>query len=250
MTPGDAALLGGAGIVAGVVGTAGGITSLISYPALLAVGLPPLSANVANIVALVPYLPGASLASRPELEGRRSWLAGWVPLAAMGGAGGAGLLLTTPPGVFAKVVPFLVLMASIGLLFQPWLRRLHEQSRSGVARTLIPVLLLAVQVYSGYFGAGSGVMSLTLLLIAVEPHIARANALKNVVVGSSAVASAAVLVAVAHVAWAFVIPLAAGILIGSLIGPLVARRLPAQALRWVVAFIGVGLAIKLFIAPS
>jgi uncharacterized protein len=83
---GDIALLAAAGLLAGLVGTAGGITSLISYPALLWVGLPVLSANVANIVALVTCWPGAALASQPELVGQGPWLRRWVPLSALGGA--------------------------------------------------------------------------------------------------------------------------------------------------------------------
>ncbi len=250
MTPGAAALLAVAGVVAGVVGTAGGIASLVSYPALLAAGLAPLPANIANLVALVPYLPGSALASRPELKGRGSWLWPWLLLAAVGGAGGAALLRTTPADVFERVVPYLIAAASVGLLLQPQLRRLHERSRRNVVPILFPVALLAVQVYSGYFGAGSGVMTLTLLLITVEPHIARANALKNVVTGAATVASAAVLVAVVAVPWAYVLPLAAGILVGSLLGPLVARRVPGAVLRWIIAFVGLGLAIKLWVAPG
>lgn len=250
VTPGDAALLAGAGVVAGAVGTAGGIASLVSYPALLAVGLAPLPANVANIVALVPYLPGSALASRPELEGRASWLWRWGLLAAVGGAGGAVLLRTTPAGVFARVVPFLIVAASVGLLLQPRLRQLHERSHLAAVRLIFPATFFAVQVYSGYFGAGSGVMTLTLLLVALEPQIARANALKNVVVGVATVASAAVLVVVARVPWAYVIPLAAGVLAGSFVGPVVARRVPGDVLRWIVAFIGLGLAVKLWVAPN
>lgn len=242
------ALLVAAGVVAGIVGTAGGIASLVSYPALLAVGLAPLPANVANLVALVPYLPGSVLGSRLELEERGSWLWPWIPLAALGGAGGAALLRTTPPGVFAKVVPFLVAAASVGLLVQPRLRRFHEQRGGAVVRLVFPLALFAVQVYSGYFGAGSGVMTLTLILVAVEPHMVKANALKNVLVGAAIVASAAVLVGVVRVPWAYALPLAAGMLVGSFIGPAVARRVPANLLRWIVAFVGLGLAVKLWVA--
>ncbi len=115
----QAALLLGVGALAGIVGTAGGITSLVSYPALLAVGLPALSANVANIVALVSCWPGSALASRPELDGKGPWLVRWAPVSAAGGVAGAALLLSTPAGVFAKIVPFLVAGGSIALLLGP-----------------------------------------------------------------------------------------------------------------------------------
>ena len=242
----DTAILAGAGAVAGLVGTAGGITSLISYPALLAVGIPAVSADVANIVALIACWPGSALASRPELEGRGPWLGRWVPLAAAGGVAGAALLLTTPSGAFGKIVPFLVLAASVTLLLAPRLSAHRQPRRPDHRSTLLPVGLTALSVYNGFFGAGSGVMILALLLSTVDRHMARANALKNMLVGAATVASAVVLVIFGPVDWAAVAPLAAGVFAGSTVGPLVARRLPANVLRWLVALSGIGLAIRLW----
>ena len=105
-----------AGALAGMIGTAGGIMSLISYPALLAVGIPALPANVANIVAGVACWPGSAVASRPELAGRASWLRRWSLAAAAGGGVGAGLLLSTPDQAFNSLVPFLVAAGSLALL--------------------------------------------------------------------------------------------------------------------------------------
>jgi uncharacterized protein len=245
----DSALLAVAGVAAGIIGTAGGITSLISYPALLAAGLAAFPANVANIVALVVCWPGSALASRPELGGRGGWQARWLPLAAAGGAIGAVLFLSTPSSAFGRVVPFLIAAGSLALLLQPRLSALrqHEGSHRG------PILvtgLVAVSAYSGYFGAGSGVMTLALMLITTDPHLARANALKNMVVGAATIASALLFVSLEPVEWSAVIPLAAGLFAGSLIGPRLARRLPATLLRWLVALLGLGLAIKLWIAPA
>src|SRR3954471_15128965 len=110
---GGVVFLTAAGVLAGLVGTAGAITSLISYPALLVAGLPALAANVANIIALVACWPGAALASQPELVGQRVWLRRWIPVAALGGAAGSLLLLSTPPGVFARMVPILVAAGSL-----------------------------------------------------------------------------------------------------------------------------------------
>jgi uncharacterized protein len=111
-------LIAAAGVLAGIVGTAGGITSLISYPALLAAGVPALPANVANIVALVACWPGSALASRPELQGKAAWLRRWAWVSAAGGAIGAALLLSTSPEAFGRVVPFLVAAGSVALLLQ------------------------------------------------------------------------------------------------------------------------------------
>lgn len=115
----DAVLLLGAGTLAGAVGSAGGITSLVSYPALLAVGIRPLPANVTQAVAFVANWPGSALSSRPELQGTGAWLRRWAPLIAAGGAGGVALLLCVPAGVFSRVVPFLLAFASFALLLQP-----------------------------------------------------------------------------------------------------------------------------------
>ncbi|HEY3957103.1 MAG TPA: sulfite exporter TauE/SafE family protein [Streptosporangiaceae bacterium] len=242
-------LLVAAGTVAGVVGTAGGITSLVSYPALLAAGVPPLPANVANIVALVVCGPGSALASGPELAGRGRWLWRWSWVAAAGGAAGAVLLLCTPPGDFARVVPFLVALGSLALLAQPRLAARYDGRARHGTLILLPGLLL-VTAYGGYFGAGSGVMTLALLLFTVDQHLARANALKNMVIGAGVLASALTLIVAGPVDWAAVGPLAVGLFIGSQIGPRLARRIPAGVLRWLVVLLGLALAVKLWIAPG
>jgi uncharacterized protein len=240
----DAAFLILAGVIAGLVGTAGGITSLVSYPALLLVGLPTLAANVANIVAIVTCWPGSALASRPELRGRGPWLQRWTPVAAIGGGAGAALLLLTSPGVFARVVPFLVALGSLALLLQPRLAARHARRRGG-GRLIQPSGLLSLSLYNGYFGAGSGVMTLALLMVTVDGHLPRANALKNMVIGAGSVASSAALVAFGPVDWSAVVPLGVGLFAGSTLGPVVARRLPATLLRRLVALLGFGLAIEL-----
>ncbi len=253
MTPvGSALFLAGAGAVAGVVGTAGGITSLVSYPALLLAGVVPLQANIANLVALVVCWPGSAAASRPELEGQGAWLRRWCLVAAVGGGAGSVLLLSTPAGVFGRVVPFLVAAGSLALLLQPWIAA-HSALQSATGRgsaLLFPAGLLALSVYNGYFGAGSGVLTLALLLLTTEPVLARANALKNMLVGAATIVSAVLFAIVTHVDWMAVGPLAAGLFAGSLAGPWVARRMPPALLRWLVALSGLALAIRLWIAPG
>jgi len=236
-----------AGVVAGIVGTAGGITSLVSYPALVVVGLPPLAANLANLVALVLCLPGAVLASRPELAGKGRWLARWAWLPALGSAAGTVLLLSTSSGKFERVVPFLIAVGSLALLAQPRL----DARVGGRAHKSAPALvsgLLPVSLYNGYFGAGAGVMTLALMLFTADRQLARANALKNVLVGVATLASAVVLVSLHSVDWRAVAPLAIGMFAGSTIGPSVARRVPSGALRWVVGLFGIGFAVQLFVS--
>jgi uncharacterized protein len=241
----------GAGAVAGLVGTAGGITSLVSYPALLFAGVAPLQANVANIVALVACWPGSAMASRPELAGRGAWLRRWGVVAALGGTVGSVLLLVTPAGVFGRVVPFLVAIGSLALLLQPriaaW-QSVRASSGRGSAALLLPCGLFILSVYNGYFGAGSGVLLLALLLLTTEPALVTANALKNMVVGAATITSAVLFTLFAHVDWAAVAPLAAGAFAGALVGPRVARRLPPGLLRWLVALTGLALAIRLLVS--
>jgi uncharacterized protein len=240
----------GAGIVAGLVGTAGGITSLVSYPSLLAVGIPALSANVTNIVALVACWPGSALASRPELAGRNSWLRRWAPVAALGGAGGSALLLSTPAGLFTRVVPFLVIIGSLALLAQPWLSFRHQKYPGPGTGFGLPIGLLALSVYNGYFGAGSGVMLLALLLFTTDPQLPKANALKNMLIGAASVISAVAFAVLGPVNWAAVAPLGVGMFVGSTFGPKVTRRLPATTLRWSIALLGVALAVQLWVKPD
>ena len=243
----DDALLAGAGVIAGIVGTAGGISSLISYPCLLAVGLSPLAASVTNIVALVATWPGSALASGPELEGRRRWLQRWALVAACGGLAGSVLLLSTPAGAFRSIVPYLIFFAALSLVLQPRLSAWQQGRHIRGQRLWLPSGLLFTSSYNGYFGAGSGVMMLALLLVTVDRRVAHANALKNMLVGAASVVSAVTLALFGHVHWLAALPLSVGAFAGSTIGPLVARRIPEGLLRWLVALTGLGLALRLWI---
>jgi uncharacterized protein len=247
-------LLSGAGVLAGIVGTAGGITSLIAYPALLLSGLPALPATVTNTVALVACWPGSALASRPELAGTGRWLLRWGSVAAAGGAAGAVLLVATPPGAFSRIVPFLVAFGALALLLQPrvtaWRSRGSRRSPRTGHGAVFPAGMTALSVYNGYFGAGSGVMLLALLQFAVDPSLTKANALKNMLVGAASIIAAVLFAIVAPVNWAAAAPLAGGLFLGSTIGPHVARRLPATVLRWLVALLGLAFAVRLWLSPA
>jgi uncharacterized protein len=242
--PGEFALLVVAGAAAGLIGTAGGITSLISYPALLAVGLPPLTADVANLVALVACWPGSAVSSRRELAGTGRWLSKSLPVAAVASAAGAVVLITTPPGVFERVVPVLVALGSVALLVQPALTARLRPAAPGASPAAVPLVAL-VSVYSGYFGAGAGVLLLAGVLALVDDRLPEANAMKNMLNGACTVAAALVLVCVGPVAWGAVVPLALGMFAGSTAGPVAARRLPASVVRWAVATFGLVLAVRL-----
>ena len=238
---GESIVLIAAGVVAGTIGAAGGITSLVSYSALLAVGVPPLPANVANLVAGVACWPGSALTSREELRRTRRHLARGLPVAGVGAAAGSVLLLVTPPGVFARLVPFLVAFASLALLAQPWLT---ARARQHATPAQVPIGVVAV--YAGYFGAGSGILLLAVLLVLVDDRLPEANAIKNMLLGAATLASAVVFVVAGPVDWTAVVPLAAGLFAGSAAGPVIARRVSPRALRWAVASLGLGLAVALW----
>jgi uncharacterized protein len=240
-------LLLGAGALAGIVGSAGGTASLISYPALLAAGIPPLPANVTNAVAFVAVWPGSALGSRPELAGQGPWLRRWALLIVAGSAAGAGLLLATPAGVFGRVVPFLLAFAALALLLQPkvsaWLTR---RPAGGGRRLLLPGGLIAASAYDGYWGAGAGVLTLALLMITSGQPFTRSNALKNMILGLADLACCVVFILCWRIDWAAVVPMAAGLAAGGAIGPAITRRIPGRLLRVVAALAGLGLAIRLW----
>jgi uncharacterized protein len=246
----DAIFLLVAGALAGLVGTAGGITSLVSYPALILAGVPPWPAAVANLIAGVACWPGSVMVSRPELRGTGSWARRWAPLSAVGAIVGAVLLLATPARVFSGIVPFLVATASVVLLVQPQLSAWYGRRRSDRDRVILPCGLVSIGVYNGYFGAGAGVMTLALLSVTVQQQMAKANALKNMLVGIVSVVSAVIFITFAPVRWAAVLPLGAGMFVGSTFGPRLARCLPGDVLRWIVALMGLGLAVRLWFVPS
>jgi len=244
-----ALVLLGAGTLAGAEGSAGGITSLVSYPALLGVGISPLPANVTQAVAFVASWPGSALGSRPELRGQARRLRRWAPVVAAGGASGVALLLCLPAGAFDRLVPFMVALGSLALLAQPRVTAVRRSGPSRMRQFLFLCGLFAVAVYDGYFGAGAGVITLAFLLMAGEQGLPRANALKNALLGVADVVAAAGFALFGPVQWLAVAPLAVGLLAGSSIGPSLTRRVPATVLRVVVALTGLGLAVRLWVAP-
>jgi uncharacterized membrane protein YfcA len=233
-----------AGVLAGIAGSVAGLASLVSYPALLAVGLPALTANVTNTVALVLYTVGAMSFSRQELAGQSARLRRLALVTSVGGGTGAALLLSTPAEVFELLVPLLIGGASLVLLLQPAITRLVGGLVSERSPALLAALF-AVGVYAGYFGAAAGVVLLALLTVSVAEPLARLVAARNVALGLANVVAAVGFALLGPVRWAAAAPLAAGFLIGGTIGPGVVRRLPGNRLRVAIALLGLGLAVKL-----
>jgi uncharacterized membrane protein YfcA len=231
------------GISAGVVSTVVSLASIVSYPALLALGLPPLSANVTNTVALAFTAVGATAGSQQELTGQRDRVLRLGLLTALGGATGAALLLLTPARSFQFVAPVLVAGASLVLLVQPRLAdAARREARHG---RLLQAAVFAVSIYTGYFGAAGGILMLAVLAALIELPLVRVNAVKNAVSGLANGVAAVGFAVFGPVRWSAVLPLAVGFFVGGWIGPSLVRRLPGQMLRVAVALCGLGVAVKL-----
>jgi hypothetical protein len=239
-----AAALLAAGVGGGIAGTVASVASVVSYPALLALGLPPLAANVTNTMALVFCVPGSMLGARPELAGQRHRILRFAAVMAAGGALGAAVLLLAPPGAFALAVPVLITAAAVLVLIQPRLRALAPRPGAEQSRRRLAVLF-CVAVYLGYFGAAGGVLVLAALAATLAEPLIRVNAIKNVVAGAANLVAGSIFALYAPVDWSFVPPLAAGFLIGGYAGQRLVRHLPATTLRVVVAVAGLALAVKL-----
>lgn len=240
-------LLVAAGVLGGLTGSIAGLASVATYPALLVAGLPPVTANVTNTVALVFNGIGSILGSRPELAGQRQRVARLLPVAVLGGVAGAVLLLSTPAEGFEKVVPLLLGLASLAILAP--VRPPTDAAAAARARrsrqVTGAVAVGGICVYGGYFGAAAGVLLLALLLRSGAASLAHANATKNVVLGAANLSAAAIFAFVAPVHWAAVAALGFGCLIGSRLGPVVVRHAPPGPMRVVIGVAGLVLAIKL-----
>ncbi|MGH3549375.1 MAG: sulfite exporter TauE/SafE family protein [Pseudonocardiaceae bacterium] len=243
------ALLVVAGIVSGVVNAVAGGGSLLLFPALLAVGFPPLAANVTNSVIQCAGSAGLALGSQRELQGQRSRVLSTIGVAVAGGLVGSLLLLVLPAAVFDAVVPALVAVASVLLGVQPWLARwIGEPEPDAPDRraVLLPAVFLAA-IYGGYFGGALGVILIAVLALTAHDDLRRLNAVKGVLSLIIAAVSAVVFAVGAPVAWRIVALLAPVNLVGGFLGAKLAGRLPAPMLRAAVVVVGLAVSIYLFV---
>lgn len=240
----DAAFLVVAGFFSGLIGFVTGLASIISYPALLAVGVPPVAANVTNTIAMVAVSVGATANSAGELINRGKQLVWWCVLAALGGAIGALILLAASAESFEAVVPVLVLTAAIALLIQPRLRALVGKANLPL---LMPVGIVTISIYGGYFGAGAGVMFIALFLIATSESIWSATLVKSLLLGIANLVAAIGFAVFGPIDWLAALALAAGMLVGGWCGPPAVKLIPPNVLRIGVGIAAIGLAGWLFV---
>jgi uncharacterized membrane protein YfcA len=245
-----------AGGAAGIINTIVGSGTLITFPALLAIGLPPVVANMSNNVGILFGNASGAWGYRRELTGQRQRLGLLIPAALVGGLIGAAVLLVAPESAFELVVPVLVGLAVVLVLVQPRLQAGMAHRRQRQASQAKPVhggrvgLLVGTAltgVYGGYFGAAQGVILLGLLGSLLPDSLQRVNGLKNVVVLAVNTVAALVFVAVAgdRVHWAAAGLVAASSLVGGWAGARLGRRLPAPALRAVIVVVGLATLVRL-----
>jgi uncharacterized membrane protein YfcA len=241
----------GTGIAAGCINTIVGSGTLITFPVLLALGYPPVTANVSNTIGLVPGGVSGVLGYRRELAGQRGRMRRYGTATLLGGVTGAILLLTLPAGAFRAIVPVLIIAALVLVVTGPWLSNRVRQRRAagrGVPEHGGPLLLAAIfgtGVYGGYFGAAQGVLLIALLGVFVADDIQRLNAIKNYLALVANTVSALIFAFVADVAWQVAALIAVGSILGGQLGARVGRRMPPAVLRGVIVVVGVIAVVRL-----
>jgi uncharacterized protein len=238
-----------AGVVAGTINTVVGSGTLFTFPVLLAFGYAPVTANVSNTLGLVPGSASGAIGYRRELAGQERRVASLAIFSVAGGVVGAILLLTLPASAFKDIVPAFIVIALLLIIFQTRINGFLEAR--GSTRGDRPGLgamagVFAGGIYGGYFGAAQGIMVLAILSLSIEDRLQRLNAVKVVLTGLVNLVAGIVFVIAAHIAWAPAGLIAAGSVLGGVLGARVGRRLPPQALRAVIVVVGIAAIVRLF----
>lgn len=243
----------GAGIAAGTVNTVVGSGTLITFPTLLAFGVPPVTANVSNTIGLVPGSVSGAIGYRRELSGQRGRLVRLASASLLGGAVGAVLLLALPGDAFKAIVPALIGLGCVLVVFQRRIAR-WVIGRAGAraeprdhGASWVWALVFLTGVYGGYFGAAQGVLLMAIMGIGIQESLQRLNGTRNVLAGLVNAIAALIFVFAADVDWTVVALIAAGSVIGGQLGAHVGRRLPPLALRIFIVVVGVVAVVGLLI---
>ena len=244
----DLLALLGAGGLAGLINTVVGSGTLITFPTLLALGVPPVMANISNTVGLAPGSLSGAWATRSELEGQRRRLLWLGSASLLGGIAGALLLLWLPSKAFDAIVPILIGLGCVLVIVQPFIAkrlayrraRLGTDAGSPVLGSVVLWLAIAfTSVYGGYFGAAQGVLFIAILGIGFAESLARINAIKNVLATIVNGIAAVVFVLVSQVNWPVAIAIAVGSVLGAQLGGRVGRKLPPTLYRVIIVAVGV-----------
>ena len=238
-----------AGVWAGAINTVVGSGTLVTFPVLLAVGYPPVVANVSNSIGLVPGSAAGAWGYRRELAGQRARAIRLGTASLLGAIAGAVLLLSLPAEAFEAIVPAFIVLALVGIIFQPRLQAAiaHRTPRGENGGVLAWLGVFGGGIYGGYFGAAQGLLLISVLGLTLREELQRINALKNVLAGLVNLVSGLVFVLVADVAWEAVACVAVGATIGGVLGGRYGRRLPATVLRAVIVAVGIAAIVLLVV---
>lgn len=253
MSPIEAVLIALAGVAAGTINTVVGSGTLITFPTLLAFGVPPVTANVSNTVGLVPGSMSGVFGYRRELEGQRPRVLRLGSASLLGGIAGALLLLWLPSSAFDAIVPALIALGVVLVVLGPRIQRsvaARAEARGGIPDHgvwWVWPAVAAAGVYGGYFGAAQGVLLMAILGIGVADSMQRHTATKNVLALLVNAVAAAVFIAVADIDWVVAGLIALGSVVGGQIGAGVGRRLPPNLLRAVITVVGLTALIVLLV---
>jgi uncharacterized membrane protein YfcA len=246
-----AALIFVAGVAAGGINAVVGSGSLITFPTLVALGYPPVVANVSNNIGLVPGAMAGAYGYRRELRGQQARVLRLACASLLGALIGGGLLLSLPAGAFRVIVPVLIVISLLLVVLQPFLNAWLAARRRAPHPHGGPWLLLGIfgtGIYGGYFGAAQGVILLALLGIFLQDDLQRVNGVKNVLAGVANGAAAVLFIAAApRIDWKVVLLIAVGSTLGGLLGARAGRRLPVAVLRTVIVAVGLLAVGKLII---
>jgi uncharacterized membrane protein YfcA len=238
-----------AGMGAGTINAVVGSGTLLTFPALLAVGIPPVLANVSNTVGLSPGTAAGALGYRRELAGQRGRMFRLVPASLLGGIVGGVLLLKLPSSAFHAVVPGLILLGCALVVLQPWLsKRIVAPAHHHRGHWWVMPAVFATGVYGGYFGAAQGVLLMAILGLGLDSNLQRMNGLKNVLATVVNSVAAILFIFATHVDWLAAGLIAVGSTIGGFLGAKYGRKLPPLALRGLIVLIGL-IAVVTMVLP-
>lgn len=235
-----------AGLFAGTQNVLAGGGSFITFPSLLLAGLNPLAANMTSTIALFPNQVTSGLAGRRSAGGvGQLTVAQLFIISVVGGVAGAVLLTHTPVGIFTRLVPWLVLFATIVFIWGSFVRRVQPQTQ-GMSWKTLAAMQFAIAVYGGYFGGGIGILMLAALTVAGQP-VRMAGATKNVLAMAMNASAVALFALAPQISWPFVLALGAGGVAGAFTGTWLMHRLPERVLRGFVVCVGLVLSVWLFL---
>jgi uncharacterized protein len=240
-----------AGLWAGLINTVVGSGTLVTFPVLVALGYPPVTATTSNAIGLITGSITGAVGYRSELTGHGRRLVGYAVASFLGAIGGSVLLLSLPADAFETIVPVLVGLSVVLVLVQPLLSR-RLKTRAAVDRSKSPllyVLVFLVGVYGGYFTAAQGIMLVGVMGLLLADPLQRLNAFKNTLTAVVNLVAGAIYAVVAPVSWPVVAILAVSSIAGGLLGASVGKRLSPTVLRGAIVVIGVAAVVHLLVDP-